>query len=234
MSAFCVVSSEVGCEVTERLRETFSEVFALLPDQSIAAPVATHPDMLLSELDGLLFLPRSYYMANTELIESIADMGGLTVCPTEVDRRARYPYDVSFNVAVWRDSVICRTASTCPELLSAARECGYRIVSVKQGYAGCSCLVTNEAVLTFDRGIAETLTRHDIPCVLAKDGGVALPGYDRGFLGGACGFFDGDIYIFGNADTLPCADTLRRYGRVISLSNSAVTDRGGIKIFIKR
>lgn len=234
MSAFCVVSSEVGREVTERLHETFSKVFFLPPDPSIATPVGTHPDMLLSELDGLLFLPRSYYMTNTELIESIADMGGLTVCPIEVERRAIYPYDVSFNVAVWRDNVICRTSSTCPELLSAANERGYRIVSVKQGYAGCSCLVTDEAVLTFDRGIEETLTRHGIPCVLADGGGVALPGYDCGFLGGAGGFFDGDIYIFGNADTLPCAHVLHRYGRVISLSTSAVTDRGGIKIFKKR
>ncbi|MBP3293589.1 MAG: hypothetical protein J6N32_07530, partial [Clostridia bacterium] len=103
--------------------------------------------------------------------------------------------------------------------------------SRKQGYTGCSCLVTGDAVYTFDRGIVKSLRREDIPYVLLEEGGISLPGYDCGFLGGACGYHDGTIVVCGNADLLPCAAALHNAGSVFSLSDTPVTDYGGIKIY---
>ena len=99
---------------------------------------------------------------------------------------------------------------------------------------GVSIAVTDDAVLTFDRGIAKSLDSAEIPCVRLNEGGITLPGYGCGFLGGACGYHDGTVYLCGNADTLPCAEDIRRNGcSIVSLSENPVTDCGGIKIFKK-
>lgn len=234
MTAFCVISREVPEDMQENLRRAFADVILLPPDDDLSAPVRCHPDMIFAALDGHLFLSERYYANNSTTIDKIASLGGLQICPSDGMRNERYPNDVAFNVTVWRDAVICRPDVTCPALLDFAKGRRYRIVPVKQGYAGCSCLVTDDAVLTFDRGIAKVLEREDIPCVLLESGGVGLPGYDCGFIGGAGGVYDGVIHLFGNADTLPCAGQLKAAGCLVdSLSDAPVTDYGGIKILKK-
>ncbi|MBQ9997084.1 MAG: hypothetical protein IJP32_11970 [Clostridia bacterium] len=233
--SFCVISQDVPEEMRENLRQSFDDVIPLPPDDELAAPVACHPDMIFAVLDGCMFLSARYYARNTAGIDRIASLGGLTVCPVSVNRNERYPNDVAFNIAVWRDAVICRPDAACRALLDFAEKRGYRIIPVKQGYAGCSCLSCSDAVRTFDRGIKKSLDSAGIPCILLGEGGIALPGYDSGFLGGAGGFHDGVIYLYGNADTLPCADQLALSGyRLVSLSGGRVTDYGGIKPFRKR
>jgi len=234
-NAFCVVSQDVPEEMRETLCQSFEEVIPLPPDDEIAAPVRCHPDMIFAVPEERLFLSARYYRRNTAVIDRIASLAGRTVCPVEVKRSERYPDDVAFNVTVWRDALICRPDVTCRALLGFAESRGYRIVPVKQGYAGCSCLVTDDAVLTFDRGIQKSLERAEIPCVLLPDGGIALPGYNCGFIGGAGGYFGGAVYLYGNADLLPCADRLKSAGyRIVSLSGAPVTDYGGIRIFRKK
>lgn len=233
--AFCVVSRDVPEEMQKNLRQSFADVIPLPPDDELASPVSCHPDMIFTVLDDHMFLSARYYSRNTTLIDRIASHAGLTVCPVNVNRNERYPNDVAFNVAVWRDAVICRPDVTCRVLLDFAEKHGYRIVPVKQGYTGCSCLVTDAAMMTSDRGIRKSLDGAGIPCVLLEKGGIALTGYDCGFIGGAGGFHDGAICLYGNADTLPCADQLASSGyRIVSLSGGPVTDYGGIKPFRKR
>ncbi len=219
------------------LRKSFAEVIPLPPDSDLAGPVRCHPDMIFAVLADRLFVSRRYFRENTAVIERIAEYGGFGIHPTEDIRNAVYPNDVTFNAAVWRDCVICRPDSTSPSLLDFAVRQGYRIVPVKQGYSACSCIVTDDAVLTSDRGIVKSLERAEIPCRLLPAGGIVLPGYSCGFPGGAGGYHDGVIYLCGDADTLPCADILRCSGyRIVSLSpsGSPVTDYGGIRIFQKK
>ena len=222
-------------EMRENLRKFFPEVIPLPPDGDLAGPVRCHPDMIFAVLEDRLFVSRRYFRKNADIIGRIADSGGFGIHPTDDSRSAVYPEDVAFNAAVWRDCVICRPDSTCPALLDFAVRRGYRIVPVKQGYTACSCIVTYDAVLTSDRGIAKSLEREAIPCVLLPEGGISLPGYGCGFPGGACGFHDNVIYFCGNADSLPCADVLRCRGyRTVSLSGASVTDYGGVRIFAKK
>lgn len=231
MFPFCVVSQEMPEEMRTRLGQRFGEVIPLPPDPDLAEPVQCHPDMIFAVLNGQMFVSGRYSALYPAVVGRIADLGGFGIVPTDDVRNARYPHDVGFNIAVWRDCVICNPSVTSPALLDHAKQSGYRIVPVKQGYTGCSCLVTDDAVHTFDRGIVKSLRREDIPCVLLEEGGISLPGYDCGFLGGACGYHDGTIVVCGNADLLPCAAALHNAGSVFSLSDTPVTDYGGIKIY---
>ena len=234
--AFCVISQEVPLSMQEELHRQFRDVILLPPDNDLAPPVRCHPDMIFAVLDGRMFLSRRYCEAYPAIVSCIARLGGFSLHPTDDIRTDRYPHDTAFNVIV-RDSdktVICRPASACPALLTLAKERSFRVIPVRQGYAACSCLVTDRTVLTFDRGIVKTLEREQVPCVLLEEGGISLPGYDCGFPGGACGFYADTIYVYGNADTLPCAARLHSTGcRIHSLSGNPVTDYGGIRIFKK-
>ena len=224
-------------EMRKNLRYFFTDVIPLPPDGDLAEPVRCHPDMIFAVLDGRLYVSARYFCENADVIGRIAEYGAFEIHPYDGLRNEVYPHDTAFNIAVRGDSVICRPDSTAPSLLDFAAVQGYRIVPVKQGYTGCSCVVTEDAVLTSDRGIAESLARAGIPCILlpSPDGSISLPGYACGFWGGACGYHDGVIFFCGNADTLPCADDIRRLGyRMVSLSGTPVTDYGGIRIFEKK
>ncbi len=222
-------------EMRQTLRNFFTEVLLLPPDNDLAEPVRCHPDMIFAVLGDRLYVSSRYYRENAAILRQIAAYGAFEIHPTDDSRNAVYPHDVTFNIAVWRDCVICRPDSTSPSLLGFAVRQGYRIVPVKQGYTGCSCIVTDDAVLTFDRGIAKSLERAEIPCILLTEGGISLPGYGCGFPGGACGYHDGIICFCGNADALPCTNEIRRRGyRIVSLSDTPVTDYGGIRIFAKK
>ncbi len=236
---FCVISQEVSKEERFALQQAVGEVILFPPDRNISESVRCHPDMIFAVLDGKLFLSREYYLTNTAIVDKIARFGGFDVAPMEGKRGAEYPLDVGFNAAVGRDFIICRVDVVCPSLLNYAKSRGYRIIPVKQGYAGCSCIVTDAAVLTFDLGIAAALKKHKIPVLPLHNGGIMLPGYNCGFLGGAGGFSEGTVYLLGNAETLPCYADLRQFAdknkyKIVSLANNAVTDYGGIKIFQKR
>ncbi len=226
MSTFCVISGEMPEEMRSNLAEFTDEVIPLPPDDDLAAPVRCHPDMVFAVLDGRLFVHRRYIQAHPTAVERICTLGGFDLTVTDDRRETRYPYDVGFNAAVWCENLLCRPDATSPALLGHAKSSGYRIVPLKQGYAGCSCLTTDEAVYTLDRGIAKSLGNAGIPCVLLE-GSILLPGYDGGFLGGATGYVDGRIFLCGR--TFPGLPS-----SVLSLADSPVTDYGGIKFFRKR
>ena len=229
---FCVVSQEMPLSMQNILASEVSEVILLPPDTDLAEPVRCHPDMVFAVLDGRMFLSARYYEAFPGTIMRIAELGGLKPVPVSLNRHARYPHDVAFNAAVWNDILLCRPDDLCPALLDHAKRSGYRIVPVRQGYTACSCILTSEAILTSDRGIAAVLVRENLPCVLLPEGGIALPGYDCGFPGGACGVLDDTVYVCGSAETLPCASVLHAScRRILSLSDTPVTDYGGIKFF---
>lgn len=230
-NTFCVVSQEMPEEMQARLGQRFGEVIPLPPDPDLAEPVQCHPDMIFAVLNGRMFVSERYSARYPAVVERISGLGRLEIVTTNDVRNARYPHDAAFNIAVWHDCVICNPSVTSHALLAHAEQSGCRIIPVKQGYTGCSCLVTDDAVCTFDRGIVKSLCREDLPCVLVEEGGISLPGYNCGFLGGACGYHSGTILVCGNADTLPCAASLHAAGTVFSLSDTPVTDYGGIKIY---
>ena len=77
---------------------------------------------------------------------------------------------------------------TAPELLGKVEELGLIRVNVSQGYAKCStCVVGEDAIITYDRGIAKAADAAGMDVLVIEPGHVDLPGYDTGFIGGASG-----------------------------------------------
>ena len=81
--------------------------------------------------------------------------------------------------------------------LEAARRMGLELIPVKQGYAKCSlCIVSENAVITADEGLAYTLCRAGLDVLKIIPGCIRLPGYGYGFIGGCCGKLDAATMAF--------------------------------------
>ena len=240
---FCVVSQDAPESIITKLNGIFGDVIELPPDNDLAPPVQCHPDMIFTVVCGKMFLSKKYYDINCDIVNHISTLGGWELVLSEGPRGQKYPNDVAFNVALTRDingqpCLLGHENAVNPQLIEWAKMNGINFIPQKQGYAGCSCLTTDAGVLTFDRGISVTLERNHIPHVCLKNGGISLPGYNEGFLGGASGFFENTIYILGNADTLPCSEELKQFAlsseyKVCSVSMDNVIDCGGLKIYRK-
>ena len=214
----------------------FADVFSLAPDDSVAAPVNTHPDMILSIIGSKAFLPKEYAEKNPELCSVMTDAGLETVlCGGE--RSSVYPHDTALNCAVGDGFIITRVKSTDKAILDCARQMNYDIIGVNQGYAGCSSVICGDSVITSDKGIFAAVKKIGRECLFVTNENIRLPGYDVGFIGGCGGFHDGVLYFFGNIDSVPCGKAIREFASrekigVVCLSDDTLTDYGGIK-FLK-
>lgn len=229
----CIISSEMPREIRDSLSRDF-DVFALPSDPLLDTPVRSHPDMILCVIGNKLILSRAYYEAHHQMIDCITETCGYDLTMSDMPRSSVYPHDVGMNVAVGNGFIICRTESTAPEIIEAAKKAGLEIIPVKQGYAGCSCIVTDKAVLTSDIGIHRALTERGIDSFYADKSGIALPGYDVGFIGGCGGYSDGVLYFCGSLDSVACGTDVHRFAKeygyeVQELAIGRLTDYGGVK-----
>lgn len=229
-----VVSCALPLCAAEILSEKFS-LLALQPDNDIDAPVSSHPDMIMCRIGERIFLPRSYAADYPEIYGALSSIGGYTVVLSDSPRSAKYPHDISLNCAVTDSTecgknVICLSKRTSPDVITEARERFYRIVNVRQGYAGCSCLVSDKAVLTSDRGIYSALRALKVPVFLCQCDNIRLDGYSHGFIGGCGGVYGNELYLFGDEYPSEVKD-FAEYASltVVPLIRAPLTDYGGMK-----
>ncbi len=227
-----VVSSQVSEEIKKNLA-SLADVFFLPPDDTLARPVCCHPDMILSVIGKSAIISQKY-ARNNPLFCFFLEKSGYNIFESDTERGSAYPHDVGLNAAVGNGFIICRKNSADASLLIEAERLGYIIIDVKQGYAGCSCIVCGNAVITSDRGISEALTKNGIENLYVRNDGIMLSGYDVGFIGGCGGFYDGVLYFFGNIDSATAGDDIRLFAdkhgyEIASLSDGQLTDYGGIK-----
>jgi len=246
--ALAVAAGDISQPELETMRGFFSNIVALPQDSLISPAVSHHPDMNFSIICGTLISHAEYYKSAEEEISSICRLGGFKLTLSHMERNPLYPYDIGFNALVLPHAgvVMGNKKYLAPELISAAEEHNMAVINVKQGYAACSCLVIPadesgaETVCTSDRGIASACESHGIDTVLlppTTECGISLPGYSCGFIGGCggCSVKTGQAFLYGSPkyhpQLSPLWDTLsRRNYTIVSLSDTPLTDRGGIKI----
>lgn len=169
---------------------------------ALDTPVSDHPDMLLFVYKERIFCPESYYRQHENIF-----CGNAGIVPTHTHIPGSggictYPGDVALNALRMRfpdrgDVVLCRAESSADELLSMLDR--GNIINIRQGYAACSaCKVTERAIITADRGEALAAERLGADVLLISPGGIALPGYDTGFIGGASARIGDALFFFGD------------------------------------
>ena len=196
--------------------------------------IASHTDMLIFIGFGRLFCHTLYYKSNKELIDSIAGHASLTVTISDEHTAESYPHDVLFNACLVGKRLICNKKTVSKLILCAAIENNYEIIDVHQGYTKCSiCIVSDEAIVTADRSIAQACISAGIDVLTVSEGHISLPPYNFGFIGGTSGLYGDTVYFCGSLDKHPDADRIKAFcqthgKKTIYLSDDCLQDVGSL------
>ena len=203
------VSEKANKELTDYLLSKGLKIVSVSKTADVSDPVSCHPDIYYC------LLKNGIYEGDPSLLSET------------------YPGDVLYNAAALGPYLIC-SKNTSEDLIEKS---GLTPVFVRQGYVKCNLAILDDShVITEDRGIAKTLgSLPGIECLLIDEGGVALPGFDHGFIGGATGrmgnkmIFNGDLSSHKNF--LEIDDFCRSCGlEVIYFDSYPLTDIGSILI----
>ena len=163
------------------------------PNRSLPAALCRHADMLVHPLGNGEVLAAQ---GEGRLCNALSGFG-FAVTFLKKELAPHYPGDVALNAARIGSRLVCNEQAAAPELLEAARRMGLELIPVKQGYAKCSlCIVSENAVITADEGLAYTLCRAGLDVLKIIPGCIRLPGYGYGFIGGCCGKLDAATMAF--------------------------------------
>lgn len=195
---------------------------------TVYSAIASHPDIFLCPLDNPLSPSNEpVVVAAPSLVPllrnafSQTDHSGVSNAPRilagQADPGAHYPESARYNALIVGPYFLHNPRITDPVLRAAAIAQGYDPIPVKQGYARCGALpIGGDALITADGGIARAAGRAGIEVLSIRPGGVELPGFPYGFLGGAAGRISDTIWFHGNPEAHPdfsaIAELIRIHG----------------------
>lgn len=225
----CAVSEEAP-EVISALEEKGIEVIPISSSPYLPEPVASHGDMQLRTLPKGKALVIPGFGEKEHLCEKGIEVEEIRELPGK-----KYPRDILLNSLLLGKFCYGLRRGLASELLEYCAATGTELVNCVQGYARCSVAVAGpDLAITGDRGLYRLLSQRAIHCLLIEPGGILLPGYDTGFIGGCCGLIDKDLLAFtGNIESFhqgrAIMEFLRQHGiRFCSLTNGPMRDIGGI------
>lgn len=213
-------------------------VLLLPPADGMDPRVASHPDMLMMTIGQDVVVPASYAArADVQpILDKMCHACGIRVIITERSPGAVYPADAVCNGLLFGGYLYGKRTALAPEILRLAANYGMDAVDVRQGYAGCSALACEDLLITADPSILRAVRDQDGDVLAISPGGIDLPGYDTGFIGGAGGYVNRHAVFFGDLGRHPDGERiLQTLGErdIIchALADGPLTDFGGIKFF---
>ncbi len=197
------------------------------PHPALDPAIASHPDMLLFPCKGGIFVHAEHAVNTSDV----------TLIPIKQAPMQKYPHDVLLNAARIGQYLVCRPDSTADELLRYAKEADLTVLPVKQGYTKCNlCVVSDHAAITEDASIAAALCSVGIEVLQINAGGVCLPPYPYGFIGGASGNDGTHVFFCGNLSLHPDGEHIatfcRKHGKkAVSLASHPLCDVGSLLFY---
>lgn len=139
----------------------------------------------------------------------------------------RYPEDAALNALLISGFAFHKTDITDPRLKQALDMRGYTAIHVTQGYTACSTAIVDAfSLITADEKIAAAAEQAGFDVLKIAPGFIELPGYDYGFLGGACGKLGPDRLAFtGRLDRHPDSRRILDFLAARGITPVYLTDR---------
>ena len=222
---YAVIIGEKYKKALEPGLERLGAFVLWLPDNPLVDPrLSGHADLsaVLVPGRGLVLAP---YLKETEFPHAV-DKLGFDYSFANIEQGMKYPQDAYLNVCCVGEYMIANPKTAYNAIL------GKKTIAVKQGYSRCSvCVVSDDAVITADRGIAEAV-KDKLDVLLVSPGYVSLAGFECGFLGGAAFKSDGKLCFSGRPDAHPDKDRIiaflaKHHVSPVYLTDGALFDFGG-------
>ncbi|NOX86943.1 MAG: hypothetical protein GXO86_13435 [Chlorobi bacterium] len=223
-----IADIKIPDEAREQL-ESYGQVI-LIETQDITYPaVSGHPDIFFCRTnDGLVVSPNlPVYVIDELKKQQVPFVFG------ERETGRKYPATAGLNAVVTADYMIHNKKYTDPLL---RQQCtGKQFIHVNQGYTRCNLIpLKDNRFITSDRGIEKVLRKHDLEVLYVDPKGILLPGFDHGFIGGACGVFGNIVFFIGNLNHFPEGEKVRSFlqgYQIVELYDGPLFD-GGSLVFI--
>ncbi len=222
----------VNPHLSQKIKNTladFGEVISLPAFEKLPFPVNAHPDMLMADIDGTIFVHREYTAGQDLLKER-----NIPFQISEQAVSATYPDDVALNCFAAKNALFAKLSSVSLAVKNYAQKRGFSLRDVKQGYAKCSSTVIGDVVITADKGIFHAAKANGLETLLIPPYSIGIEVYDTGFIGGASGVIaEKTIGFFGDIDVFPAGKQIRSFLEergfcVISLGEGELFDYGGL------
>ena len=235
----------IDCRMSEKCRESLIKLgFKLIfinKNVNLDPPVSAHPDISVFIYKNIIIAEKNCVGIFREHMFKKRQCDWRLTEGCNFNSETEYPYDCSLNFAVCGKHLIGNVKNANPMILEIANKNNLELVNVNQGYAKCNiCIVSENALITEDKGIADKCRECGIDVLLLNKNSVKLDGYNYGFIGGATGtVFETEsnkILFCGNVEKHPEYDNIKvfckKHGAVpISLSDEELYDYGSIIIF---
>ncbi len=236
--AIALVDSRISRDMERSLLREGFRVIPLPPSSRLSWPIASHPDMLMLYDSGNIITSTDYCDEAPFVFTDIREFStNVSMNFTSDVYGKNYPEDAIFNALIMGEFMFCKTDSISSAVLDYARGRSLTVNHVNQGYPACTTLaISDKAAITADVGMARALSECGIRVSLIENGAISLEPYEYGFIGGACGVYNGRAYFLGDVTRHPSYNEILRACEAesvvpVSLSSEKLTDLGRI-IFI--
>lgn len=156
-----------------------------VPDNpSVDSRLSGHADLSVFFGGGewILLAP---FLKESKFAQQLDEMGFITAF-ANIEQHEKYPFDAQLNAFNVGTRLIYNKKVTAREIVDKlTKNGGARLLSGRQGYAGCSvCAVDENSIITSDAGIAELCSADGMDVLKICPGCFELDGFKSGFIGG--------------------------------------------------
>ena len=228
---FCIIDSRAPQAALNRLAQEF--VLVSFCTQGITyEAISCHPDVFLFQHNEQFIvapnIPQEYKQLfqkhNIDYYEGI----------TKIDESLHN--SVAYNCVATSGFLFHKSNMTDPYIAQLCAN--HTFIHLPQAYTRCSMLaLNNQAIITSDKGIAQTLEKQDFDVCYISPHEILLPPYPYGFIGGCMGIVNNRMYITGALDYISDGYKLHQFAQkhkhtIVELYDGKLYDGGGI-FFVK-
>jgi len=189
----------------------------LLPrDSRLSEPISSHPDILCFVHGKNIITNKEYYESQYEVFNSVKTHTGANIILTDEKLSGEYPHDAMLNALVIEDKIFLKTDTASCAVMQYAKDSVLKIYHTNQGYPACTTLAFKGSAITADEGMARVLCDAGVKTTLISNGDISLPPYEYGFIGGACGVTDKEVFFIGDINLHRDSEKIKK----------AITDEG--------
>lgn len=225
--------SFVDCRLTEKELELLSnhnlKIIKVPKSNDLYDAISSHPDIQLNIINSKKII----LAKNSKLSLKTLTDNNINFEFSNNLLKEKYPENIFLNSINLKNFFIHNLKYTDLNLLNNVRE--KNLINIKQGYSKCSTAIVNDnALITSDLGIYNTLKKYPIDVLLIPSGDIILPGLSYGFIGGSCGLLSKDKMAFlGNLKNHSYGKDIKEFlfkhnVKPIYLNEGKLIDRGSI------
>ena len=232
-----LIDCRMPSEGERRLLSLGYSVMRLPPMRGLPEAIESHPDTLIFKHGTNIITSADYTDAAAYIFSDLRELyPKLRLSFTADTVGNKYPSDARYNALVIGDHLLCNTRNVSEKIKEYASELGLGILHTNQGYPACSTLVLGgRCAISADGGIVKTLSEAGYETLLIKEGGISLPPYGYGFIGGATAVIGRRVFFFGDPTGHPSYCEMERFisergYEIFRLLGGGLIDLGGITV----